>query len=71
MQFRLDFGTDIKTFDEVVDGCFSDAFVGACEGFECFVGVGVTLATEDGLDGFCAYGPTFFKVSVDAFAVEK
>ena len=57
--------------DKVVYAFFGDGSVGAREGFECLVGVGVSLAAQYGLDSLCHHCPATVEVAADGFFVEQ
>ena len=50
---------------------FGDGGVGAREGFESLVGVGVSLAAQYGLDSLCHHCPAAVEVAADGFFVEQ
>ena len=47
-----------------------DVGVGAGQGLERLVGLGVALAAQNGLDAFGHHGPVVLQIAVERFAVE-
>ncbi len=69
-QFLLDSLADGEGLDELLYGGVTDGTASAGEGLERLVGVGVSLTTEDGLNGFGTNCPTVVEVAVYRLTVE-
>ena len=53
---------DLQRVYKLGDGFAADTLAGAGERLERLVGIGIALATEDGLDGLGHHGPVVLKV---------
>ncbi len=64
------FGDALQAVDEVADGSGVDLGVGAGEGFESLVGLGVAFTTQDGLNSFGHYAPAVVQVGMYGFGIK-
>ncbi len=70
-ELLLDGVLDVQVLDELGDGLLVDGLSGAGELLELLVGVGVSLAAEDGLYGLRDDGPVGLEVLVDLLGVDQ
>ena len=53
-----------------MDGLLSHLLVGTCQRLQCLIGIGVSLTTQDGLNGFSHYCPRILQVFLQLLLVE-
>ena len=61
---------DIEGVDEASDGSSIDTLIGTCECLKGFIGIGICLATEDGLDAFGNDSPGIVQVLLQLLLIE-